>query len=408
MYRIGKLCVGGQFNLYIPLSLLGFEWVNRYSVQYFRSVGRGVRRAIRVLIALTFLLGLEGCAGFNFFRQAAAGQMDLLQRAQPIDEVLANPGTPPALATKLKLAVEIRRFASERLQLPDNAAYTRYTDVGRPYVVWNVIATPALSLQPEVHCFPFAGCVPYRGYHLEADAKREAAALQQQGLDVYLYGVPAYSTLGWFDDPLLSTVLGYGEADLARLIFHELAHQVAYVAGDSAFNEAFATAVELEGIELWLAQRQDALAFGRYQLGEQRRAGFHRLMRDTRQQLAALYATDQPAEAKRLGKLAVLQDLSQRYQQLKREWGGYGGYDGWFDPPPNNAHFSILATYHDKVPALRRLFQQEGRDFARFYQRIRMLTAMSQAGRDAELARLAEGLPVELAPSAAVQQGDKQ
>lgn len=361
------------------------------------------RATVCGLLGLACLV-LGGCSTVAYLAQAAQGQAAVLENARPIAELLAAPETDPALADKLRLAQRLRVFGIQVLHLPDNASYTRYSDVGRPYVLWNVVATPALSLQPVESCFPIAGCLQYRGYYAEDEAQRHAQSLRAQGLDVFWYGVPAYSTLGWFDDPLLNTTLRYGELDLARLIFHELAHQLVYVRDDSSFNEAFATAVELEGVERWLAAQPDPAQRTAHAETEARRAEFRALMQAGRAQLADLYATSLPDADKHTRKVVILQGLRQHYLALRQRWGGFGGYDGWFDAgehlsgnasnpapkhlpgsSPNNAHFASQATYHDKVPAFRWLFARSGRDFPLFYRRVRALAALPKAVRNAAL-----------------------
>lgn len=339
----------------------------------------------RFLLFLLPLL-LAGCANIAYVGQAAGGQAEVMNRSRPIGEVIDDPDTPPALADKLRLARRIRAFAISALGLPDNASYTRYADLGRPYALWNVVSTPPLSLRPSESCFPIAGCLAYRGYYAEADAQRYADERRAAGEDVFLYGIPAYSTLGWFNDPLLNTTARYDETALARLIFHELAHQMVYVQDDSAFNEAFATAVELEGFERWLAERADPALEAGYRRAELRRAAFRALMEDGRRQLAAIYGSEAGEHEKLEEKGRVLAALGERYAALKAEWGGYLGYDYWFAPLPNNAHFASQSTYHDKVPAWRALFRSVGGDFPAFFAAARALAQKNKAARDETLA----------------------
>ena len=340
------------------------------------------------LLGLLFCLGVTGCASVAFVGQAATGQAEVMNKARAIDEVLADPATTPETANKLRLAQRLREFAIRELKLPDNASYTRYADLGRPYALWNIVSTPPLSLKPQESCFPIAGCLSYRDYYSEAEAQQYAESRKALGEDVFLYGVPAYSTLGWFSDPLLNTTLRYDKAVLARLIFHELAHQQLYIKDDSGFNEAFATAVELEGYERWLAQEGDAAAREAYPRAEQRRQAFRRLMEQGRALLEAVYASEQADDAKRAAKVEIQAELALGYQALKAEWGGYLGYDAWFQPHPNNAHMASLATYHEKVPAFRALFRQLGGDFSAFYLAVRQLAEKNRAARDEALAAL--------------------
>lgn len=345
------------------------------------------RSIFKLGLALLWLALLPGCSSLPYLQQAAAGQAEVSAKARPIAEVLADPATPATLARRLQLAQDIRAYAISALKLPDNGSYTSYSDVGRPYVLWNVVATPALSLKPLESCFPIAGCLQYRGYYAEQDAMHYAATLREQGMDVFLYGVPAYSTLGWFNDPLLNTSLRYGELQLARLIFHELAHQVLYVKDDSSFNEAFATAVEQEGLERWLKQRGDSVSLVRYAESEVRSAEFRALMGKGHDALVALYGGQLPDAEKKRQKIAVQTALREEYLKLKASWDGYSGYDSWFDPLPNNGHFASLATYHEKVPAFRAIFRQAGSNFQEFYARVKSLAALDRNTRNARLQR---------------------
>jgi predicted aminopeptidase len=331
---------------------------------------------------------LAGCTSLHYVGQAAGGEAAILASSRPIDDVLADPATPPALAKQLQLAQRLRAFAIAELKLPDNASYTRYADLGRPFALWNVVSTPALSLRPVESCFPIAGCLGYRGYYSRADAEHYADERRAAGDDVFLYGIPAYSTLGWFRDPLLNTTLQYGELSLARLVFHELAHQRVYVKDDSSFNEAFATAVEEEGLLRWLAQSNRPELIARFGNGQARQAQFMAMMQSTRQRLVALYAGPLSRSDKLAEKQRIQADALASYQALKAQWGGEGGYDLWFDPLPNNAHFASLSTYRDKVPAFRALLRAKGGDFAAFYDAVRALGDKSRSAREADLAAI--------------------
>ena len=331
-----------------------------------------------------------GCAATTvdlpYYWQSAVRQVSLLQRARPIDELLADAALDERLRPKLRRVREIRSFASRELGLPDNGSYTRYADLGRPFVVWNVFATPELSMQMKQWCFPVAGCVTYRGYFGRDAAERHAAELRSQGWEAYVAGVPAYSTLGWFDDPVLNTFVHAPDGELARLIFHELAHQVLYVKGDSAFNESFATAVEEVAVERWLDADGDPSVREAYRRHAQRRRDFVALLVRHRDELAAVYAGDATDDEKRAGKQAVLASLQEGYRALKAGWGGWAGYDRWFAQPLTNAHLASVATYHELVPGFRRLLEQAGGDLPRFFGRARELAALPPAERRALLA----------------------
>lgn len=340
------------------------------------------------LAILAMLLG--GCGTLGYYWQSAQGQMGLLWRAESIERVLADPQTPPRLAAQLRQVGEMRRFAVEHLALPDQGAYRDYVDVGREALVWTVVATGPLSLEPKQWCFLVVGCASYRGYFRRADAETYADGLRAQGLDVAIQRVPAYSTLGWFDDPVPSTVVYWPDFQLAGLLFHELAHQRLYLPGDSSFNEAYATVVERNGVELWLRQVDDDELEQRYRQSQVRETGFLQLLADTRQRLSALYAGPRPDDEKLAAKAEALAELKRAYVSLKADWQGYAGYDRWFDRPLNNAHLAAIATYEDLVPALQRLFVESGSDFARFHAAAEALTELSPQARHAELQRLAE------------------
>jgi predicted aminopeptidase len=342
-------------------------------------------------VAWIALLVLAGCGNLRYYARAAEGQVSLWKRARPISECLEDRATSPTVRAKLLSVLAIRDFASRDLGLPDNASYRTFADIGRPYAVWNVYAAPELSVKPKEWCFPVAGCVSYRGYFSEAEAQRFAQDLRSEGLDVYVGGVPAYSTLGWFDDPVLSSFVHYSDGDLASLIFHELAHQVAYVRDDTVFNESFATAVELEGMRRWLREAGPEQAHA-YEAAQQRRRGFRDLMLAYRARLEAFYVSDRDAEEKREGKRRIFSDLVQDYGELKASWGGYQGYDGWFSRQLNNAPLASIHTYTQLVPTFEGLLERCGGNLAMFYAAVRGLARLPKEER---LARLASASPVE-------------
>ena len=344
------------------------------------------RKLTATLVAAGVAVLLGSCSTAEYYWQGISGEMDLLSRAQPISSVVDS--TPdPALKQKLEHALEIREFASRELALPDNASYRRYTALDRPYVLWNVFATPPLSLAPLQWCFPVAGCVNYRGYFAEGDARAEAAKLSKTGDDVYIGGVPAYSTLGYFDDPVLSTILRYPETEVARLIFHELAHQVAYAKDDTVFNESFAVTVEEVGVQRWLAKQNDPKLTAQFELAQRQRQGFLQLVARTRSQLAALYASGVSDDEKRAGKTAAFAAMTADYEAQKHAWGGQAaGYDAWFARGVNNASIVAVGLYTEKVPQFQALLAAEGGDLRRFYGKVKQLEAMPRAERDRALA----------------------
>ncbi len=336
--------------------------------------------------------------GLAYYAQSLSGHLALMRAARPIDDWLADEAVNPALKARLAVAQRMRRFAVTELGLPDNASYTRYADLKRRAVVWNVVAAPEFSLKPHTWCLWVVGCVGYRGYFDEAEAQALATRLRGEGLDAAVVPVPAYSTLGWTNwlggDPLLSTFLGYPEGELARLLFHELAHQVLYVEGDTAFNESFATAVERLGGPRWLDQATPE-ARQAYALFDARRQAFRALTLSVRQQLQSLYGSppvadgglpDGDVEALRQRKQRVMADFRHAYGELKVQWGGYSGYDAWV-AQANNATLALQASYDEGVPVFLALFEREGRDWTRFYDAVRLWAALpaderAQAMRD--------------------------
>jgi predicted aminopeptidase len=353
------------------------------------------RASTTVPAALAAALMLGGCAtlaeGPGYYWQSVVGHLDVMRRAQPLEAIIDDPATDPVLKTRLRRASEIRSFASRELALPDNRSYASYSDVGRPFVLWNVFATPELSMRLEQWCFPVAGCVSYRGYYAREDAERYAAQMRQRGFEAHVGGVPAYSTLGWFADPILSTFIAYPEGDLARLVFHELAHQLLYVKGDTTFNESFATAVEAVGVDRWFAARGDAAAELAYRQQAQRRADFVALLRRHKAALEAVYAQSISDDDKRAGKRAVFDALQAEYQALRVAWGGFAGYDRWFAQPLTNAHLAAVGAYNDLLPAFRILLERSGGDLPRFYEAVRELAALARPERDARLRALVAG-----------------
>jgi predicted aminopeptidase len=355
-------------------------------------------KAIALATAFGAAAVIPGCANLGYYFQAIKGHMDLVRRAQPIAEVLDNPQVPVELKTKLATARRIREYASRELALPANGSYFRYADLERPYAVWNVFATAELSIQPQQWCFLIAGCTSYRGFFSLARADLFGDELRNQGRDVYVGGVPAYSTLGWFDDPVLNTFIHYPESEIARLIFHELAHQVVYVRDDSMFNESFATAVEQEGVRRWLTDYGSAEGQAAFELMQERKQGFFDLIQRYRERLAALYASSLSDEQKRAEKARVLAELQGDYRALKSQWGGFAGFDRWFAQKVNNAQIASVAVYTHWVPAFQALLKQQGSDLALFYDAVKALAVLSQYERTSRLKELAEN-KTELAAS---------
>jgi predicted aminopeptidase len=318
--------------------------------------------------------------------QAASGEWHVMHAREPIAQVIADPKTPAALRARLKLVSEAREFASAELKLPDNKSYRTYADIGRDYVVWNVVATPEFSVVPKHWCFPVAGCVSYRGYFHESAARDFAAGLSGKGFDVAIDPVPAYSTLGKFADPVLSSMLRYGDDELVATIFHELAHQLLYVKDDSAFNEAFATTVEDAGLERWLLQQGSVQRMRAFREDAAREEEFLKLLASARAQLVALYASGVPAQQMRERKQQILATLGEAIHAFeKREHVSYPLYDQWIQQGLNNARLASVATYYDCVPGFKRLLAKEHGDLPAFYADARALAKLTRQQRHQRL-----------------------
>ena len=327
------------------------------------------RAAVLLLAAL-----LTGCESLSYYSQAIGGHFHLLSQARPIDAWLSDPATPPDLKQRLETAQRIREFATRELHLPDNASYTSYADLGRRYAVWNVFAAPQFSVDPHPECFPITGCVAYRGFFSEDDAQRYAEKLRTQRYDVYTGGILAYSTLGWFDDPLLSTFIRYPESQVARLVFHELAHQLVYAKGDTTFNESFAVVVEEEGVRRWLESQGRTAELAAFQAMQERKRDLAARVKETRERLKVIYASNLPPEA-------MLEQKRGEFARLR------AAFPNIVPAEPNNAFLVSIALYNELVPAFERLLAASG-NLDTFYARARELAREGRAERDAVLARL--------------------
>ncbi|MDA4846753.1 aminopeptidase [Hoeflea poritis] len=333
-------------------------------------------------VALLSLPLLSGCESLSYYSQSLGGHLELVNSGQRIDRLIADPRSAPDLRAQLTEARAIRAFASERLALPDNNSYRSYVDTGREFVSWAVFATPELSLEVRTWCFPIVGCVPYRGYFSRQEAFSYAKELADGGDDVYVAGIPAYSTLGWTSDPLLNTMFLRGDTYLASVVFHELTHQVVYVRGDAAFNEAFAVSVEDSGTVLWLEHKDDKAGLKRYRLSQRRNADFQALVARTREELHGIYTGNGSDAEKRAEKAAAIERLRARYRRLKtRKWDGYSGYDAWFSEPINNAKLATISVYNDLEPAFSRLLELCASDYGRYYEAVRRIGRLDFARR---------------------------
>lgn len=347
---------------------------------------------LRVALAAACALLLAGCETLGYYRQAVSGQLVLLSQRRPIADAVQDGELPASTRRQLQLVQQLREFAARELQLPVDDHYASYVELGRDFVVWNVFAAPPFSLTPESWCYPVAGCVSYRGYFAEADALRQAERLQAKGLETYVGGITAYSTLGWFDDPVLSSMLRRDDGQLAGLLFHELAHQRVYAAGDTEFNESFATLVEQEGQQRWLQQQSEPVRSelaASVSLQRQRQQQFVALVQQSVVELGALYG-ELLSDAERSSRKSELQDaLRQRYAAMKQQWGGYSGYDRWFAGPLNNAQLATVTTYNRWVPALQALLDRCNGDLVRFYAEAELLARKSADDRRQQLQQLA-------------------
>ena len=351
------------------------------------------RRAglVRALVASVSAAALSACSTLGYYGHLARGEYGLLAARRPIERVVADPAVTDAVKARLRVAEQARTFASARLKLPRNASYTQYADLQRPFATWNVFAANEFSVDAVKRCYFLVGCLDYRGYFDRDRAQAEAARLQAQGLETWIGGSAAYSTLGWFADPILNTMLRRGDDDLAATIFHELAHQVVFVNGDTEFNESFATFVQREGLDQWRQSRGLAAAADQELAQDDAVA---RLVVGTRERLRSVYASSLPADVKRQRKQAEIEALRSEYRRLRdTEWHGNGGYDEWIDTPINNAKLLPFGLYHRSVPAFAALFEQQQRDWPAFYAAVARLAKLAPGARAAAIDALQRHQP---------------
>lgn len=344
-------------------------------------------QALRALLIMVLLAGLQGC-GTLYLAQAAGGQWQLLRARRPISAVIADPHTPTSLRERLRDVEQARNFAISELHLPDNRSYRTYVAISRSYVVWNVVAAPEFSVEPKRWCFPVAGCVAYRGYFSQKRAREFAAKLSVHGYDVTVGGVPAYSTLGRFSDPVISTMMRYGDSELAAIIFHELAHQLLYVKDDSEFNEAFATVVENVGVERWLKLRHQPDRLREFRKEDADERVLVGLFVQGRARLARLYASGIDRTQMREQKARILGELASQVRALQPQQ----GYGTWLEKGLNNAQLASIATYYECVPGFERLYARSADDLLDFYAAARALAREPRAQRHAELCTSADSV----------------
>jgi predicted aminopeptidase len=334
------------------------------------------------------LLLLSGCSEMRYYRQSAGGQLDIIHRRVPIDDLVADEAQDPQLRARLQRVTQFRTFAIEQLELPETGSYTVYADLERDYVVKSLFAAPEFSVELHQWCYPIVGCASYRGYFEAALLANEDELFRAQGFDTYIALIPAYSTLGWFDDPVLNTVIGWPDPQLAGLVFHELAHQKLYVKGDTEFNESFATAVEQAGVELWLETQGNTGLGYHYRLRRDQQRKVVELIEQIRSELDVLYNKNMTEEAMRRAKQQQLEEARGRYLALRREWKHDPGYDDWFAGELNNARLGSVSAYHTYVDAFLAMLAEENHDFDAFYRRAAKIGELGSADRRKSLMRL--------------------
>ena len=338
----------------------------------------GLKAALLILLSIV----LVSCETVSYYSQAARGQLTIVFGREDIQRLIERQDLSDELAEKFARVMDIREFAEQELGLPVGENYSTYVDLEREHVVWNVFAAPEFSVDPVNWCYPIAGCVAYRGYFSEQSALSYAAKLEEDGFDVYTGGVDAYSTLGWFEDSLLSTVLNRADYQLAGLIFHELAHQLVYLPGDTTFNESFATAVEREGVRRWLTKTNEVSNIDAAVLDYDRQQQFVDLVTDYRDRFESLYEQEVVESSMRSQKVQLQQSMREEYGLLKQQWQGYEGYDGWFSRSLNNAQLSTVASYNDLLPFFAAVFEESDRDFFAFYAEVSRIADLPEKERD--------------------------
>jgi len=373
-------------------------------IRGFRNAGR-LRKCLIGTALLSVVVAVSGCQTISFYSQAIRGQYQIFAHEEPTEKLLKSSTTPAPLKDRLQFVADLRVFAADKLKLPVDGHYRKYVDVHRPFVVWNVEAAPEFSLEPKNWWYPMVGSLGYRGYFSEAAAHKYGEKLKKKGDDVFIGGVEAYSTLGWFKDPLLNTFIFNPDADLAETLFHELGHQRVFARGDTDFNEAFATTVGQEGARRWLQSKGDTAAYENYLAELKRTRDFVHLIMRTRENLAVVYGDERTEDGRlkasnkkrdispeqlRAQKKGVLEQMQREYAALKVEWGGNKEYDHWFARPVNNAQLNSVAAYYDFVPGFERLLALKDGDLEKFYEEAKRLASMSKKERQQWLRTLGE------------------
>jgi predicted aminopeptidase len=373
------------------------------------------RRIVSYIALAIVVVAVSGCRTVGFYAQAFRGQYQIFAHEKAIEKLISDPQTPDRLRQRLELLESLRAFARSDLRLPVDGHYRKYVDVHRPFVVWNVEAAPEFSLEPKSWWYPLVGRLDYRGYFSKPSATNYGGYLQKKGYDVHVGGVEAYSTLGWFKDPVLNTFIFEPDADLAEIIFHELGHQRVFARGDTHFNEAFATTVGQEGARRWLQKKGDSKALEAYRLAQRRNNQFVQLIARTREKLEKLYGDERTEEGKlkaakvrpisdskelRKRKQEVYAQLQKDYTELKKSWGGNSDYDAWFAAAVNNAQLNSVAAYYDLVPGFERLLALNDSDLEKFYVEAERLSKMPKKERHQWLETLAQTTGTVAVPSA--------
>ncbi|MEM7400502.1 MAG: aminopeptidase [Pseudomonadota bacterium] len=338
-------------------------------------------KILRISIVVCLLFCFSACSTIGYYHQSISGHFKLISKREPIADIVNDSQRDAHLVDKLHLSQELRNFASQRLNLPDNDSYRSYVQLEAPYVTWNVFAAPQFSISLNQWCFLVIGCVPYRGYFEQQEAEAYAEHLALQGQDVYVAGVPAYSTLGWFDDPLLSSMIDRGELVTAAYIFHELAHQQFYLNGDGAFNEAFATAVEEIGVLLWLKSQDRTEDIENYENFLKQKYIFFDFIKKSRDEFEVLYQQEFDAEKMQAEKEILIAEMRRKFSNLSAKSKHIARYTKWMSGPLNNAQLGVISLYRELVPAFHNLFTMCDDNFDRFYAQVEIIAKMPEEQR---------------------------
>jgi len=339
---------------------------------------------------------MSGCSTVGYYSQIVSGHMKIVLGKRSLDEVASDENIDESIKHRIGVAQKARNFGIKKLGLPNNESYTSFYDTGKRYVTWNVVAADEFSFEPRTWCFPIAGCVSYRGYYSEASAQEYADALaEEEGVDVAVNGATAYSTLGWFRDPLLNTMLDRSDPSIASLLFHELAHQQLYVGDDSTFNESYASFVEKVGLNQWRQneavvnpQPDSELVNAELEARKKRREQFIELLSTARSDLEVLYESEIDIEKKREQKKQRFAQMHTDYAELKRSWDDYEGYDHWFSTELNNARLVSVSTYNEYIPAFEVMFDQSGGSLTNFYKTAKDIAELPAEERTAVMEEL--------------------